>query len=582
MVVLTQQKETLLKTDGHLLALGGPGSGKTFIALLKADMELQKGKLLQGQNILFLSFARATIARVAQQAKVLISNSHRSELEMNTYHGFTWNVLRSHGYLLRNGKPLHLLPPPEAASRLADIDADAAAREAEKKRLFWEEGLLHFDLFAAFAGELLGKSKALARIICDTYPIIILDEFQDTNADEWRLIRILGERSRLIALADAEQRIYEFRGADPKRIGEFIEIFAPTQFDFASENNRSNGTDIALFGNDLLSGANKTKNYTNVSVMKYQVRRGALFHFDLKFSVLQAIQRLKKLGQPSWSLAVLVPTKQLMIEISDYLLEEQVLQNGRKYPSISHDVALETTGPSLAAIIIASLMEGAATQTEIAHRMITNLCGHIRGRKGNDPVAQGELQLAGALDNFIGAGAAIKGSKRKLVVDECMRIADARRNLHFSGDPSQDWLTVRHLLSSSTAETIQKVSEDAKYLRLLHKGALLSSRLSELWRKNGNYSGAVSLVQDALLQEHFSASTKEWTGIHVMTIHKSKGKEFDEIIVYEGAYQKGRIIRGNATPKEIAQSRLTLRVAVTRARKHSTILTPKHDVCGFL
>jgi DNA helicase-2/ATP-dependent DNA helicase PcrA len=66
-----------------------------------------------------------------------------------------------------------------------------------------------------------------------------------------------------------------------------------------------------------------------------------------------------------------------------------------------------------------------------------------------------------------------------------------------------------------------------------------------------------------------------------MTIHKSKGKEFDEVIIYEGSHQ-GRIIRMNATQRDVAQARLTLRVAVARAMKRSTILTPSNDVCAFL
>jgi DNA helicase II / ATP-dependent DNA helicase PcrA len=577
-IELNSEKQRLLDTDGHILALGGPGSGKTFIALLKADRELRAAKLLPGQRILFLSFARATIARVVQQAKTLVLSSESGALEMNTYHGFAWNILRSHGYLLRAGTPLRLLPPPEAASRLAETAV--AARPAEKHRLFNEEGLLHFDLFALLASELLAKSKALARIFSDTYPIIILDEFQDTNADEWQLIQTLGKQSRLIALADADQRIYEFRGADPKRIGEFISAFTPASFDFASENNRSNGTDIAIFGNDLLTEANKTRTYKNVSVVKYPLRKGIGFHLSVKVEALRSYKRIHESEKANWSLAVLVPTRQLMLDVSTFLSEEQRFPNGKKLPIIPHEVALESTGPALAAVAIAGLLEGSSTLVETAHRLIVDLCGHMRGRRGSDPVPQGELELVGALGTYIGTGA-IRGAKRKLIVDECVRIATERRDLVLSGDPGNDWLTMRDLLAASTAEPIAKLAEDAKYLRLLHKGALLRSRLSELWRTHGNYSAAAASVRDALLQEHFSASTREWKGIHVMTIHKSKGKEFDEVVIYEGSHQ-GRIVRQNASDKDVAQARLALRVAVTRAMTHVTILTPERDPCKFL
>ena len=65
-----------------------------------------------------------------------------------------------------------------------------------------------------------------------------------------------------------------------------------------------------------------------------------------------------------------------------------------------------------------------------------------------------------------------------------------------------------------------------------------------------------------------------------MTIHKSKGKEFDEVIIYDGLYQ--RIAKAPQDPKTCAQDRLALRVGVTRAIRRTTIVTPKRDSCPFL
>jgi DNA helicase-2/ATP-dependent DNA helicase PcrA len=575
---LSKEKLRLLETQGHIQVLGGPGSGKTYISLLKADREINEQRLLNGQRILFLSFARATIARVTQEAGVLISALSRKVIEINTYHGFAWRLLQSHAYLLNKNRPIRLLPPPEAASRLATFDP--MARPAEKERLFVEEGFLHFDLFAGVCCELLSRSRSLLKIVCDAYPIVILDEFQDTNSDEWQLIQVIGRYSTLIALADADQRIYEFRGADPKRISDFIGAFSPAQFDFGSENNRSNGTDIVAFGNDLLSGANKGKSYKNVTVDKYQVRRGIGLHSQLKLTVIKRCASLRTLGLKDWSLAVLVPTKQLMIDVSDYLGTEQRFSSGTRLGILPHEVALETAGPALAAVVIAGLLEGASNTEAIAKRLIRDLCEHVRGRKGNDSPSRTQLELAGALDGYVNTGA-VRGPKRKALIAECGQIAQTRMQLVLTGDPSEDWLAVRQLLSDATAESLQQVAEDAKYLRLLHRGALLRSRLSSIWRATSGYVGAANAVRDALLQEHFSTSVRVRRGIHVMTIHKSKGKEFEEVIIYEGSHQ-GRIVRVTASAKDIAQSRLALRVAATRAMKHTTILTPRHDVCRFL
>lgn len=567
--VWSDQKLRFLACPGHALALGGPGAGKTHVALAKARDEIQSGVLKPGQKVLFLSFARPTVARIIEKASELISREDVQWLEVSTYHGFAWSILKSHAYLL-NGRPgLQLLPPPEAAAHLTDIDKDQ--HDAEKRRLFAQEGRLHFDLFARLVAELLDRSGRLASIYSDSYPIVILDEFQDTNNDEWALIQQLGRRSRLIALADPDQRIYEFRGADPRRVGEFLEVFGAANFDFAGENHRSSGTDIATYGNDLLTGANKGKTYQQVKVGYYGFMRGRSLHFSAKAAVFSALSRLKNIQDKS--IAILVPSKRLMLDLSDYLSSE-----ADNLPELHHDVAMDAEPPALAASVIATLLEGGAA-ADVASHALGALHAHIRGRRGGRPTPQVELDLAGALSGFVTTGK-VRGAKRQLIVAEVQRIAAERQHLQLTGDPAEDWLRVRGLLASSSADTLKQVATDARYLRLLHRGSVLRTNLGALWRAQGGYQGAEDAVRSALLQEHFAAAQKDWRGIHLMTIHKSKGKEFDEVIIYDGTFQ--RIARKPDDQKAYAQDLLALRVGVTRAIRRTSILTPKSDPCPFL
>ncbi|MFC1543094.1 UvrD-helicase domain-containing protein [Candidatus Neomarinimicrobiota bacterium] len=574
MFELSPKKKELLETEGNILATGGPGSGKTTIALLKAEWEVGEQNLKQGQRILFLSFARATIARIIEEANKHLSKDERTAVEINTYHGFAWNIIRSHGYLLHAEHPLHLLTPHEAAARLSEIPLNDHV--AAKWRIFEEEGLLDFDLFAPVSAEILERSNALARIVNDTYPIVILDEFQDTNSDEWRMIQLLGRSSRLIALADTDQRIYEFRGADPKRVDNFVAEYTPSHFDFSDENHRSNGTDIIEFGNDLLTKANKSKAYSNVEIVRYQVRRGIHIHLTLKSLVLRSIGRLRAGSDSNWSLAVLVPTNRLMLIVSDYLGNKQDFGSGRSLPQIGHDVALDPEGPTLAAILISGILETAEPVDAITAGLMNDLCIHLRGRKGSKGPSQKEIALVNALEGYLENGI-IRGKIREQIVDDSIHIAIARQALILSGDPSEDWLSVRHLLEDSTTDVFRQIANDAKYLRLLRKGSVLRSSLSDLWRRNDNYIGARSSVSNALLQEHFSASVRDLRGIYVMTLHKSKGKEFDEVIIYEGPHQDR--IWHEHSPQ---QSRLALRVAITRAKQRTTILTPSNNICELL
>ncbi|MDQ2151813.1 ATP-dependent helicase [Alcaligenaceae bacterium C4P045] len=569
-MALSPQKLAFLSCSGHALALAGPGAGKTHAALMKAQQEIASRTLKPGQKVLFLSFARPTVARIVEKAAELISPDELNHLEINTYHGFAWGILRSHGYLLNTSRAISLLPPPEAAAHFADIDA--GTREREMLRLFEEEGRLHFDLFARLAAQLFQRGNRLARIYCDAYPTVILDEFQDTNADEWTLVHKLGQHSRLIALGDPDQRIYEFRGADPHRLGNFVEAFHPCSFDFSGENHRSSGTDITAFGNDLLTDQNRGKEYTHVKIVRYGFRKNQSPHFRAKAEVLAALRRLR--DQPNTAVAILVPSKAFMLQFSHYLSSDL---DG--LPALRHDVAMDAASPSLAAHVIAILLEGGSTAA-LASRLVGALHTHIRGRGGNKAPAQAEMSLAGAISTYMSTGK-IRGKNRELIVEECLRIAAVRTDLRLSGNPEEDWAVIRELIAKSTAPQVARVAEDARFLRLLHRGSALRTALSETWRTRGDYISAEAALREALLQEHFVAAQKDWRGLHVMTIHKAKGKEFDEVVIYEGMFS-GRIVAANADIRRVAQSRLALRVAVTRAIRRATIVTPQRNGCPFL
>ena len=574
-----------LACEEDAIVLGGPGSGKTTAALVKANQEVGAAEWLPFERALFLSFARSTVARVAEAAEEIIDKQVRERVELTTYHAFAWRLIRSHGYLIQREPAIKLLPPHEAAVRLSNATRQvkgeeiARQKDIERRRLLTEEGLLDFDLFAVLAAEILERSECICRIASRRYPLIYLDEFQDTNSAEYRLIKCLIRESRIIALADPEQRIYEFRGADPKRIEEFSKEFSPATFDFAQRNHRSNGTDILDFANDLLNGSNSENDYNDVQIKVYPPRRGDEQHLWMKAAVLNAKNRLKD-EMEIWSVGILVPTKRLMLAVSDFLLAEQEY-NGRRFYSIKHEVGIDAEGPALAGVAIGRLMEcSRETCDEAARIFLDDLCGHIVGRKGGRAASQQEAKLIDGLRNYLEKGR-VQGSKRQRIVDDSMQIARQVATLEFTGDPYADWITVRDIIGNAESGEIRAIAWDARYLRFLRKGTQLRTNLARLWRSNGTYAGTVEAVKNAFIEEHFVSKSQEPRGVHVLTMHRSKGKEFDEVIIYEGNHAD-RIVRRPNDDSVVAQARLSLRVAVSRARKRVTILTPRQKRCELL
>ncbi len=271
-----------------------------------------------------------------------------------------------------------------------------------------------------------------------------------------------------------------------------------------------------------------------------------------------------------------------MVTISDMLSKSQSLISGKTIPAIEHDVLIETAGPSLAAIIIVQVLEECSQNKCYLNTIVTNLCEHILGRKGDKQPTQTETTLANALKKYIDKGdfsKPIRGPKRQKIIEECKSIVNLSNELVFSGDVVLDWISVRNLFKQSSTECLKQIYTDSLFVKLLNKGTLLNSNLSRIWRQNGNYNGATGAVSDAFIQEHFATSMKVWRGVNVMTIHKSKGKEFDEVLVFEGAYQGQRFIYSNT---ELDKTRINLRVAVTRAKSKAYIATPKNDPCPLL
>ena len=93
---LTKKQKDVLDCDSNLLVIGGPGSGKTTISILKAA-QFAAEKLGPQQKVLFLSFARASVSRVIEAIKLEQSISAEIErrITVETYHSFFWRVLKA-------------------------------------------------------------------------------------------------------------------------------------------------------------------------------------------------------------------------------------------------------------------------------------------------------------------------------------------------------------------------------------------------------------------------------------------------------------------------------------------------------
>lgn len=598
---LTEGQLNVMGADGHLLVTGGPGSGKTTISIIKAA-QIAEQHIRPGQKILFLSFARATVSRVVEaiEYEQKISTATKKLIDVDTYHAFFWRILKTHGYLIGLPRRLGILTPTNEAIALSGIRSGFPARNltdkqkegkkvaeaAERVRLATNEGRICFDLFASYAGDILHGSERIRRLIATMYPIIILDEFQDTNDAQWHVVRALGEFCRLIALADPEQRIYDWIGADPARLDHFRGAFAPAEVDLSTDNHRSVGTDIAIFGNDLLTGKFRQQEYKGVAFDVFDSFPDPAMT-KLVTTIYAARQRLIAQGIENWSLAILVPTKKLTRLVSDALRQPPA-----GMAEVFHTATIEMEAAILGAEVIGLLMQPSGDSRHFA-QLIELLCNYFQGKDGGEPT-QGALKEAAnirsAYEELLTSRANGKALRKNSILVNVLATYDQMRALVLTGDPDKDWRAVRRTLEDGPCKRLKEIAEEVKNIRLLDRGTQLRQQLSQDWRDN-EYRNALAIVRQAFVQEHFSASTKPESGVVVMNMHKAKGKQFDEVIIFEGWPRRvkkeivanlDRIVRFNSRDQINDQARQNFRVSVTRGKRQTTILTPKDDPCVLL
>ena len=265
------QRKAVEWDDGPLLVLAGPGSGKTQVLTCRVARLLETSPD-EHFRILGLTFTNKAAHEMKTRIAALVPQA-AERAEINTFHGFCTQFLRQHGAhcgikpnfaiysrtadrqavledALRRqpdcfgGDDNRLLPridalkerlvgPDETASYLQN-NAGLASDDIESiglaYRLYEEEldrsNALDFNALIYRAVELL-KHPVLARHCRTIYRYWLIDEFQDTNGPQYELLqRMAGDDFRqLFAVADDDQTIYEWNGANVRRIRNLVDDF---------------------------------------------------------------------------------------------------------------------------------------------------------------------------------------------------------------------------------------------------------------------------------------------------------------------------------------------------------------------
>lgn len=274
-----QQKEAALHYGSPLLILAGAGSGKTRV-LTQKIAHLVDTKTLQPQNILAVTFTNKAAKEMKERVAQIMPPHLAYSIWISTFHSLGVQLLRRYAPLLeyKTGFSIYddtdqisvlkkvlkklninekIITPKFCQSRinLAKSQCLTDSQIANQKSLFSKEFHHIFKLYeqelkmanAFDFGDLISKSVYLLENfpsareeMQEKFHYLMVDEYQDTNVGQYRLMRALcRDTNNICVVGDEDQSIYAWRGADISNILNFEKDFPGTKLIKLEENYRS-------------------------------------------------------------------------------------------------------------------------------------------------------------------------------------------------------------------------------------------------------------------------------------------------------------------------------------------------------
>ena len=265
-----QQAEAVTTLKGPVLVIAGAGTGKTRTLVYRLAHMADMG--IRPKNVLLLTFTRRAAEEMLRRASTLV-NSDAGRAEGGTFHSVAAQILRKYsthiGYphnfsildtadsmeligrcrssagidfkqkrfpkkstlqalfskSLNKSTPLEFILYDDYPHYCDFIDPMEKIRE-EYTRLKEERAMMDFDDLLVKFIELMEKDEKVLAQLRARFRYIMVDEYQDTNPLQARIIELLaGEKGNIMVVGDDSQSIYGFRGADYKNILEFPKKF---------------------------------------------------------------------------------------------------------------------------------------------------------------------------------------------------------------------------------------------------------------------------------------------------------------------------------------------------------------------
>lgn len=277
-----QQQEAVRATDGPILLLAVPGSGKTTTLIARLGY-LVIGKGVSPETILTMTYTVAATGEMKDRFAKKFGFQYADKMNFKTINAVCASIIRSYEWYGHKAFKLvsdegeiskiltgiwlnvckkyptesdikelrmkityvknQMVPKKELDSvTVSSSDGTISIKELyeEYVRFMRDSSLMDFDDQLVFSYQILKKNPKILKRFQDKYQYICVDEAQDTSFIQHRIIQMLAEKSRnIFMVGDEDQSIYGFRAAYPKALLEFERTWKDAKVLFIETNYRS-------------------------------------------------------------------------------------------------------------------------------------------------------------------------------------------------------------------------------------------------------------------------------------------------------------------------------------------------------
>ncbi len=603
-----EQQKAVMQTEGPLLILAGAGSGKTRVLTHRIAWLIEE-KDVAPWNILAITFTNKAAGEMRERVDKIVQEGAGS-VWISTFHSLCVRILRRHIGLLGYESNFTIYDSDDQKSVMKhlikemDIDskkykermflnkisaskneligpdgyllANSGAGEAligkvyrAYQRRLAESNALDFDDLLYKTVELFEKVPDVLENYQERFRYIMVDEYQDTNMAQFRLISMLAKKYRnLCVVGDDDQSIYKFRGANIRNILHFEKHYPEAVILKLEQNYRSTGTILkaanGVIGNNFGRKSKKlwTEREEGAPLVVKEVERD----YDEAEYIAEQIEKKVVEGKSYKDFAVLYRTN-----AQSRMLEEKLILAGIPYRligGVNFYARLEIKD------MLAYLKTIENGRDDLMIRRIINV-----PKRGIGATTVGKVQAYAA--------------EHEMPFFEALGDADRIPNLGKAAAKLlafyNSMIVYRSKLSvMSITAVLKNIIEETGYVRLLEEENTDEARsrienIDELISKLQYYEDTAKeptlsgFLEEISLVADIDSASDDDNQVLLMTLHSAKGLEFPYVFMpgmEEGLFP-GYMTISSGNKEEMEEERRLCYVGITRAMDELTLTYAK-------